>query len=176
MIKPHISIVSSLLPAGNNPNTLEGVVAHEFGDTDRHPSDQKHVGTLIFGLAYDSRCRPQWLWFRGRSKRHWIERVWRTYDLRHPAGPRGPLVPDEDMVALRRETTLTTKSWGIIIGMTLLLMDRLSSIVSADILSTDNNIGVPFILAFLTAFYTPQVGISCRTLTLVFIPLLSYAK
>ena len=80
------------------------------------------------------------------------------------------------MVALRRETTLTTKSWGIIIGMTLLLMDRLSSIVSADILSTDNNIGVPFILAFLTAFYTPQVGISCRTLTLVFIPLLSYAK
>lgn len=25
--------------------------------------------------------------------------------------------------------------------------------------------GVPFVLAFLTAFYTPQVGISCRTLT-----------
>ena len=81
-------------------------------------------------------------------------------------GPRGPLVPDEDMGALRRATTLTIKSWGITIGMTLLLMDRLSSIVSADILSTDNNTGVPFILAFLTAFYTPQVGISCRTLTI----------
>ena len=85
--------------------------------------------------------------------------------MRHPAGPRGPMVPDVDMVALRRATTLTTKSWGVIIGMTLLLMGRLSRITSVYILWTDNKIGVPFILAFRTAFYTPQVGISCRTLT-----------
>ncbi|KAK0100334.1 hypothetical protein ONS96_007615 [Cadophora gregata f. sp. sojae] len=126
MIIPHISIVSGLLLAGNNPSTLEGVVAHEFGDTDRRLPAQKHLGTRIFELAYDSRYRPQWLWFRGRSKRHWIERVWKTYEFRHPAGERGPMVPDEDMVALRRAAALSTKSWGVIIGMTLLLMGRLS--------------------------------------------------
>lgn len=46
MIIPHISIVSGLLLAGNNPNTLEGVVAHEFGDTDPRFPDQRHLGTL----------------------------------------------------------------------------------------------------------------------------------
>ncbi|KAL2072776.1 hypothetical protein VTL71DRAFT_12119 [Oculimacula yallundae] len=147
MIIPHISIVSGLLLAGNNPNTFEGVVAHEFGDTDPRFPDQKHFGTRIFELAYNSRYRPQWLWFRGRSKRQWVEKVLKTYEFRHPSGQKGSMVLDEDMAALRRVTTLTTNSWGVIIGMTLLLL------------------GIPFALAFLTAFYTPQVGISCRTLT-----------
>jgi len=50
MIKPHISIVSSLLPAGNNPNTLEGVVAHEFGDIDRHPQTRSMLALGSLGL------------------------------------------------------------------------------------------------------------------------------
>ncbi|XMA14279.1 hypothetical protein WAI453_007070 [Rhynchosporium graminicola] len=146
MIIPHVSIVSGLLLAGNNPNTLEGVVAHEFGDTDPPSTEKKHFGTRVFELAYDSRYRPQWLWFRGRSKRQWVEKVWKTYEYRHPFGQKGPMILDEDMSALRRATTLTAKSWGVILGMTFLLL------------------GVPFALAFTTAFYTPQVGISCRTL------------
>ncbi|CZT09854.1 uncharacterized protein RCO7_02209 [Rhynchosporium graminicola] len=136
MIIPHVSIVSGLLLAGNNPNTLEGVVAHEFGDTDPPSTEKKHFGTRVFELAYDSRYRPQWLWFRGRSKRQWVEKVWKTYEYRHPFGQKGPMILDEDMSALRRATTLTAKSWGVILGMTFLLL----------------------------AFYTPQVGISCRTL------------
>jgi hypothetical protein len=148
MIIPHLSIVSGLLLAGNNPNTLEGVVAHEFGDIEDPESfEEKRFGTKLFELAYSSRYKPQWLWLRGRSKRDWIEMVWRTYGFRPPAGHKGDFVPDEDMVALRKVTTLSFRSWSVVVGLTILLM------------------GVPFVLAFLTGFYTPQVGVSCRSLT-----------
>ncbi len=135
-------------------------MAHEFGNLDDRFAEEKHLGARIFELAYDSRYRPQWLWFRGRSKRRWIEKVgdntekvdlrlglqypnasrtktllrnmlifsetkvWKTYEFRPPAGPKGPMVLDEDMVALRNATSLTTKSWGVVIGMTLLLMGK----------------------------------------------------
>jgi hypothetical protein len=149
MIIPHISIISGLLLAGNNPNTLEGVVALEFGDVEEGEErfEAKSFGTKIFELAYDSRYKPTWLWLRGRSKRDWVEKVWKTYKLRPPPGHRGTSILDEDMVALREATSMTLMSWGIVLGMTLLLM------------------GVPFILAFLTGFFTPQVGVSCRSLT-----------
>lgn len=77
MILPHIAIVSGLLLAGNNPNTLEGVLAHEIGSIEDIYSAAEHRNFLnkYFELAYESRYRPQWLWFRGRSKREWIERV-----------------------------------------------------------------------------------------------------
>ncbi|KAG4415581.1 hypothetical protein IFR04_011301 [Cadophora malorum] len=107
----------------------------EFKCIERPIARTQHIHEEI------GRAKTMWLWFRGRIKRHWVERVWGTYELRHPVGPRGPMAPDEDMVALRRATTLTTQSWRVIIGMTLLLMV------------------VPFILAILTAFYTPQL---CR--------------
>lgn len=149
MIIPHLSIVSGLLLAGNNPNTSEGVVAHEFGDfEDPEPFEDKHFWTKLFGLAYNSRYRSQWLWLRGRSKRKWVEKVLKTYELRPSAGQKGDFVLDEDMVALRKVTTLSIMGWGVVISLTLLL------------------IGITFVLAFLTAFYTHQVGVSCRSLTL----------
>ncbi|CZR51374.1 uncharacterized protein PAC_01249 [Phialocephala subalpina] len=148
MIIPHISIVSGLLLAGNNPNTLEGVIALEFDDVEAEEHfEKKHFGNKLFELAYDSRYKPKWLWLRGRSKKDWVERVWRTYERRPTAGARGDFVPDEDMTALRDATTMSIMSWLIVLGMTVLLM------------------GIPFILAFLTSFYTPQVGVSCRSFT-----------
>jgi hypothetical protein len=148
MIIPHLSIVSGLLLAGNNPNTFEGVVAHEFGDTeDPQALEEKHFGTRLLELAYNSCYKPAWLWLRGRSKRDWVEKVWKTYKLRPPAGQKGEFVLDEDMDALRRFTTLSIMGWAVVVSLTLLLM------------------GVPFVLAFLTGFYTPQVGLSCRSLT-----------
>jgi hypothetical protein len=51
--------VSGLLLAGNNPNTLEGVIALELGDLEEEPSfERKHFGAMLFELAYDSRYRP----------------------------------------------------------------------------------------------------------------------
>ena len=150
MIIPHISIISGLLLAGNNPNTLEGVVALEVGDIEAEGEvdfERKHFGTKLFELAYDSRYRPSWIWMRGRSKRDWVERVWKTYQFRPAPGSQRDMVPDEDMEGLRKATTLSILNWITIMSMTLLLM------------------GVPFVLAFLTGFYTPQVGVSCRSLT-----------
>jgi hypothetical protein len=150
MIIPHISIVSGLLLAGNNPNTLEGVVGLEVGDVEEegeHDFEHKHFGTKIFELAYDSRYRPSWIWMRGRSKKAWVERVWKTYQFRPAPGSQRDMVLDEDMLGLRKATTLSVLNWTTIMGLTVLLM------------------GVPFVLAFLTGFYTPQVGVSCRSLT-----------
>jgi hypothetical protein len=150
MIIPHISIVSGLLLAGNNPNTLEGVLALEVGDVEEegeHDFERKHFGTKLFELAYDSRYRPSWIWMRGRSKKEWVERVWKTYRYRPSPGSEHDMVPDQDMEGLRKATTLSIMNWTTIMGLTMLLM------------------GIPFVLAFLTGFYTPQVGISCRSLT-----------
>ncbi|KAG0650613.1 hypothetical protein D0Z07_2684 [Hyphodiscus hymeniophilus] len=151
MIIPHIAIVSGLLLAGNNPNTLEGVVALEVGDIEVEAEDdfeRKHFGTKLFELAYDSRYRPSWIWMRGRSKKKWIEKLLKTYQFRPAPGSstRDP-VPDEDMEGLKDATTLSLRNWTTILSLTMLLM------------------GVPFVLAFLTGYYTPQVGLSCRSLT-----------
>lgn len=148
MTIPHISIIAGLLLAGNNPNTLEGVMALEFGEVEEKKSyNKKHFLGSIFELAYESRYRPKWLWERGRSKQDWIDRVISTYRLRAPSGRRGDMVLDEDMEALRIATTMSVTSWTIILALTTLLM------------------GVPFLLAFLVSYFTPQVGISCRSLT-----------
>jgi hypothetical protein len=148
MIIPHISIVSGLLLAGNNPNTLEGVVALEFGNIEEETSfERKHFGTKLFELAYDSRYKPKWLWLRGRSKHDWVERVWKTYEMRPPPGQAGSSIIDKDIAALKKATNLSFTSWIIVLGMTFLLM------------------GIPFILAFLTGYFTPKVGLSCRSFT-----------
>lgn len=144
MIIPHLSIVSGLLLSCDNPNILEAVVALEFEDSDLcEPS--KRVD--FFELAYASRYRPAWLWLRGKSKRDWVERVWKTYEFRQPSGPRGRLVPDDEMSDLKKLTRLSVLNWTVIIGLTALLLY------------------IPFVLAFITAWFTPQIGLSCRSLT-----------
>jgi hypothetical protein len=77
MILSHIAIISGLLLAGNNPNTLEGLLAHNIGSIEDIYFESEHRNPLnaIYELAYGNRYRPQWLWFRGRSKRQWIGRV-----------------------------------------------------------------------------------------------------
>ena len=72
MTIPHIAIVSGLLLAGNNPNTLEGVVGRKTPD----PSRRK---CYIFELVYKSSYRPAWIWYRGRNKRIWAIRLQQTY-------------------------------------------------------------------------------------------------
>lgn len=77
MILPHISVVSGLLLAGNNPNTLEGVLACDIENIETVYSEAELRNPMnpFFELAYESRYRPQWLWFRGRSKRDWVHKV-----------------------------------------------------------------------------------------------------
>ncbi len=126
MIVPHIAIVSGLLLAGNNPNTLEGVV----GKPTAAPQAPLY---RLFELSYDSRYKPNWVWQRGRMKKIWIERI--CYDQ--------TTAPD----GLAAKMTMKPGDW-MVVGFFAYSM-----------------VLIPSILAFLTSYYTPVVGLSCRSLT-----------
>ena len=126
MTIPHIAIISGLLLAGNNPNTLEGIV----GEHTCLPQSHKFH---LFALVYESRYRPAWIWNRGRSKKIWVERLSQGNDIAQEN--------------LTDEIRMQLGDWMVvaICGYTLILL--------------------PSILAFLTSFYTPEVGLSCRSMT-----------
>lgn len=135
MIIPHIAIISGLLLAGNNPNILEGIVATQRQEQD----DGMSFLGLTFNLTYPSCYKVAWQWHRGHNKKLWIDKLLETY-LRRP----GDEKPDKDMELLQGKTSLSILDWFVVLFLGALLL------------------GVPFFLAFITAFYTPQVGLSCR--------------
>lgn len=157
MTVPHIAIVSGLLLAGNNPNILEGVFATQRGhhDVGDETGSKRPPGRLTFGLAYPSCYKVAWQWHRGHNKRQWIKLLIDTYSQRGEQGQwnRAQLhIQDdnlEDLRTLEEKTTPSTLDWFLILAMTGLLL------------------GVPFLLAFVTAYYTPEVGISCRSFTFI---------
>lgn len=152
MIIPHIAIISGLLLAGNNPNILEGV----FATQRQEGEDRVRFLGLDFGLAYPSCYRVAWQWHRGYNKLRWIRALLGAYGPR-PRGGGGTALDrvgrDEqedsmqDLEDLRDKTTLSPLDWFLILFMAAFLL------------------GVPYVLAFLTAFFTPVVGLSCRSLT-----------
>ncbi|MCJ1337248.1 hypothetical protein MMC09_002530 [Bachmanniomyces sp. S44760] len=150
IIIPHISIVSGLLLAGNNPNTLEGVVSCEAMD------DEWPAFLGLFELVYPSRYKPAWMWFRGRCKRDWVKRLVDTYKYTNGSipgvipfdtPPHGAVSIDPDMEELEKITHMRIRDWCKVFGLAFAL------------------VVIPSGLAFLVAYYTPRVGISCRSLT-----------
>lgn len=135
MIIPHIAIISGLLLAGNNPNILEGIVATQRQEQD----DGISFWGLTFNLTYPSCYKVAWQWHRGHNKKLWINKLLETYLHRT-----GDEKPDKNMVHLEGKTSLSILDWFVVLFLAALLL------------------GVPFFLAFITAFYTPQVGLSCR--------------
>ena len=98
----------------------------------------EHPSVLgIFALSYPSRYKTEWMWFRGRSKYLWIERALRKHNDESAS-------PDFNIVA-----TFSLLDWVVAVLLTVIL------------------ITVPFVLAFLTSFYTPNIGVSCRSLTVL---------
>ena len=128
MIVPHIAIVSGLLLAGNNPNTLEGIVQQPSAE----PQAPHH---RLFELVYESRYTPTWIWQRGRSKKIWIERV--CFD--QVTAPEG----------LSAKVKMHIHDW-VVVGL-----------LSYSLILT------PSVLAFLTSYFTPIVGLSCRSMTVL---------
>ncbi|KAF2996380.1 hypothetical protein E8E14_004778 [Neopestalotiopsis sp. 37M] len=143
MIIPHISIISGLLLAGNNPNILEGVFATERDEE----IDTIHFFGLRFGLAFPSCYKTAWQWRRGHVKKGWINKIIDTYGIRRDVDYNGNIEPDDDMQDLRERTNLVLFDWVFILAIMSLL------------------IYVPFILAFLTSYFTPPIGLACRSLT-----------
>lgn len=143
MTIPHIAIISGLLLAGNNPNILEGVLAVER----KYRQDNITFLGLTYGLAYPSCYKVASLWDRGYNKKQWLNTLIATYIVRSNAVYSGNEDYDKDIVDLKKKTTLSLSDWSFLLSLTTLLL------------------GLPYILAFLTAYFTPEVGLSCRSLT-----------
>ncbi|CAK7202713.1 hypothetical protein SEUCBS139899_005440 [Sporothrix eucalyptigena] len=143
MTIPHIAIISGLLLAGNNPNILEGVLAVER----KYRQDNITFMGITYGLAYPSCYKVAWLWDRGYNKKKWLDTLIATYLVRYNAVYSGNEDYDKDIVDLKKKTTLSISDWAFLLSLTLMLL------------------GLPYILAFLTAYFTPEVGLSCRSLT-----------
>jgi hypothetical protein len=145
MIIPHVAIVSGCLLAGNNPNTLQVIVCSLTGPWPGKKPEYDASGELIkekaplyeLGQAYyQSVYTPVWMWERGRSKRRWVAELTKIY-------------PDPPMKrqGYYREARITFRDWVVLVVITLVLMI------------------FPFVLAFLTSYFTPTIGMSCRTFT-----------
>lgn len=151
MIIPHVAVVSGCLLAGNNPNTLEVIISGLATSWNPDSSENKgknHWWSFldIYGPFYESDYQPVWMWERGRSKRNWIRRVMMEAPLgeqfvdvaKSPEEPREPYYFKFDII------------------------DWISLVIAGLALT-----GTPFVLALLTSYYTPTVGLSCRSLTFV---------
>ena len=103
---------------------------------------------LHFDLAYPSCYKVASQGLRGPTKRKWILQLIKTYRNIKDKECGGKCDPDYDIEELRNLTMLSLVDWSLVLTLTLLLLC------------------VPLILAFLTAFYTPEVGLSCRSLTI----------
>lgn len=144
---PHIAIVSGCLLAGNNPNTLAGITPPR-GRLQR-VSDNRHfwssltepllgVTDRVVGLTYDAKYKPAWMWNRGRSKREWLLRLCEEFQDHD----RQDFLP-----ALKAEISMGWLDWLTVSVFAFLLFF------------------IPCLFGFLTSFYTPQIGLSCRSLT-----------
>lgn len=128
--------------AGNNPNILEGVFATERDEE----VDDIHFLGLRFGLAFPSCYKTAWQWRRGHVKKDWINKIIDTYSVRD-VDHNGEERLDKDMEKLHDTTTLLALDWIFIVALMAFL------------------VYVPCVLAFLTSFFTPPIGIACRALT-----------
>jgi hypothetical protein len=148
MIIPHVAVVSGWLLAGNNPNTLEVIICGVVSPWNPEGAESEEKKSLlsylnIYRPFYKSDYQPVWMWERGRSKRNWIRRVQRE-------APPGEQFEDEESPGGSRDERyfkFGIINWVMLVVVALALM------------------AIPFILAFLTSYFTPTVGLSCRTFT-----------
>lgn len=146
-----MAIISALLLAGNNPSI--------FQTATNTPTIKHRPVFSIFAQAYESRYKTEWLWFRGRQKYIWLQRAF---------------LLDSTSSAAKVESETTSKP-GTQTTQTIKPLPQLTPLKSATnftiiawaqmLLTTLALLFAPFILAFLTSFYTPTVGLSCRSLT-----------
>ena len=149
---PHLSIVSGCLLAGNNPNTLESIVS-ESADSDEKSSAHNNAGKRhdedfktrlrnftterLAVSTYEAHYQPAWMWERGRSKREWVMQLCHVYFEEDP----------REMRELRNALRMTPSDWVML------------SLFAWFLLFT------PCLFGFLTSYYTPTIGLACRSLT-----------
>lgn len=165
MIVPHVAIVSGCLLAGNNPNTLEVIMCSVREPWARQEETAKGWWKSWWQRFYSSVYVPVRMVERGMNKRLWVRRLVKEYPLSKPGTKKEEGSEKTDAKKEEgNEKTIERKDrekeeedeldiefdfwdWVMMAGIVVFLM------------------GLPFILAFLTSFYTPAVGLSCRTFT-----------
>ena len=148
MTIPHVAIVSGCLLAGNNPNTLEVIVCgiNPWADVVRGRDKPFWHYLNLYRPSYDSVYQPVWMWERGRNKRNWIRRVQKEFEEETTLGEKSKQKsPQEEHI--KDYSKLDPMDWAFLV------------IVATALMAT------PFVLVFLTSFYTPTVGLSCRSFT-----------
>ncbi len=105
------------------------------GIVERRTCKQQPAYLRIFALVYDSRYRPAWIWRRGRNKKIWIKRVCGGPNLNPLGGFEGLKIG------------MKLGDWMVICNLAGFL------------------ILLPSLLALLTSFFTPRLGLSCRSMT-----------
>lgn len=177
MIIPHVAIVSGCLLAGNNPNTLEAIVS---GIEQVSPPKDKSVKKSAKGIwtpFYKSVYQPVWMWERGRNKRNWIQKVQALVQEEEKAKKeeqvKENLTSQSDKEP--RESEESKKpSWWRAHWRRCLSSTKLEDVPRVGrlgwtflVLTASVLIVIPFVLAYVTSFYTPTIGLSCRTFTFV---------
>ena len=133
----HVAVLSGCLLAGNNPSTLELAISGLHGG----PQQTQPLNPLQ-ALQYhpEPAYTAVWMWSRGRSKRNWIRRVLEEPQNRTAGGVNTETEPDFEL-----------QGWDWLLPLVLLTL----------------LLGVPCLLAILTSVYTPFVGLSCRSMTVL---------
>jgi hypothetical protein len=144
---PHVAIVSGCLLAGNNPNTLAGIippretrqiVADKSSFWSRLSKPLRNATDRVVGLTFDAKYKPAWMWNRGRSKREWLLRLCEEF---------GDNDRQDFLPALKKKISMRWLDWLTVSFFAFLLFF------------------IPCMFGFLVSFYTPQIGLSCRSLT-----------
>ena len=156
MTIPHVAIVAGCLLAGNNPNTLEIIVSSEKGGPWDEREIQKRQGFGRFYLSfYQSVYVPVEMWARGKNKKIWIDELF----FRYGASPTSKDAEGRGKYVARHgkgEFHFDIWNWIGMVNITVGLMV------------------LPFVLAFLTSYYTPvcigdgflpNIGQCCPLLT-----------
>lgn len=140
---PHVCIVSGCLLAGNNPNTLEAITPNRANDP-RTRTRRRHIVHMhqnaiphLIESTYEAKYYPATMLERGRSKREWAMKIAESYD---EAAPR-------EMQEFRERISMGWGDWMMILLCAFILLF------------------FPCVSGMITAYYTPQVGLSCRSMT-----------
>ncbi|KAI9838095.1 MAG: hypothetical protein M1819_006251 [Sarea resinae] len=146
MTVAHITVVGGCLLAGNNPNTLEGVMVALVKDAksqlkegeEEQPAGWKEtflrgwrwlrVGSYFYNSVY----KPADLWDRAELKDKWIREVRKVYTFY------------EGDNSLHE---MDLGEWSIELSIAVILLS------------------LPCLLGLFVAYYTPAIGLSCRSLT-----------
>jgi len=170
--------MSNSLPTKHNLAMNVDPATNNDTSTKKKKKSKYHEGVLA--TFYASVYQPVWMWERGRNKQNWFKEVQSQYPQMFTAhtDPEGTHFkgPGSNVPALSNtpEPKNALLSWLQKLWRDHLITPQLKDIPKVGgfqwiflLLTASILIVIPFVLAYVTSFYTPTIGLSCRTFTFV---------